>query len=129
MPEAAAPPPAPEAVAAAAPPPPAAAPGLAWPFALPGFAPAAAPRLTLSNFTYDRAHVEAAVTTTPDCAAGAAPPVEFDLAYNGTRVITPPTGSDVCWRRDVSEGAGAGPQWSRWNRAYLSSGQSVDSRL
>jgi hypothetical protein len=96
---------------------------------LPPFAATAPPRLTLSNFTYDRAHVEAAIATSPDCDAAAAPPVEFDLAYNGTRVITAPAGSDVCWRRDVAGQAGAGPQWSRWNRAYLSSGQSVDSRL
>jgi hypothetical protein len=140
-PEAAAPPPAPppppEATAAAAPPPAAAASGFAfplpaWPFfvsnqPVPGQLPG--PRLTLSNFSYDRAHVEATITANPDCGADTVSQVEFDLAYNGTRVIQPPTGDDVCWRRDVPTDGAAGPQWSRWNRAFLSAGQSVDSRL
>lgn len=83
------------------------------------FAEPALPRLTLSNFSYDQAHVEATVTAVPDCAA-AAPTMEFDLAYNGTRVIEAPAGSDVCWRRAGSP---------RWNRAFLSAGRSIDSRL
>jgi hypothetical protein len=87
------------------------------------------PRLTLSNFSYDRAHVEATVTGNPDCAAEPVSQVEFDLAYNGTRVIQPPTGDDVCWRRDMAKDGAGGPQWSGWNRASLSAGQSVDSRL
>ena len=85
--------------------------------------------LTLSNFSYDRAHVEAAITSDPDCDSGTVSRVEFDLAYNGTRVIAPPAGDDVCWRRDMSTNGAGGSQWSRWNRAYLSVGQSVDSRL
>jgi len=129
-----APPPPPEPAIAAAPPPsppqeappplPAAevavaAPAPASPFTLPMFAEPALPRLTLSNFSYDQAHVEATVTAVPDCAA-AAPTMEFDLAYNGTRVIEAPAGSDVCWRRAGSP---------RWNRAFLSAGRSIDSRL
>jgi hypothetical protein len=135
--EAAAAPPPPEAVAAAAAPPPSAAapePGFAfpWPFfasnqPVPGQLPG--PRLTLSNFSYDRAHVEATITANPDCGADTVSRVEFDLAYNGTRVIAPPTGDDVCWRRDLSKDGSAGPEWSRWNRAFLSAGQSVGSRL
>lgn len=127
----------PEAAAAAAPPPGAPAPGFpfalpAWPFSasnqwVPGQLPA--PRLTLSNFSYDRAHVEATVTANPDCGADTVSRVEFDLAYNGTRVIQPPAGDDVCWRRDTATDAAGAPQWSRWNRAFLSAGRSVDSRL
>lgn len=125
-------PPPPEAVAAAAPPP---ATGFAFPFAwpffvsnqpVPGLLPG--PRLTLSNFSYDRAHVEMTVTANPDCGA-AVSQVEFDLAYNGTRTIQPPIGTDVCWRRDMAADGTGGPRWSRWNRAFLSAGQSVDSRL
>jgi hypothetical protein len=131
------PPPPPPVVAATAPPPPPPAPGFpfalpAWPFfvsnqPVPGQLPG--PRLTLSNFSYDRARVEATVTASPDCGAGAVSRVEFDLAYNGTRVIEPPIGDDVCWRRDMATDRATGPQWSRWNRAFLSAGQSVDSRL
>lgn len=130
-------PPPPEATVAAAPPapPPASGFGFAlppWPFfasnlPVPGQLPG--PRLTLSNFSYDRAHVEAAITSNPDCDTDTVSRVEFDLAYNGTRVIEPPAGDDVCWRRDTSTNGAGGPQWSRWNRAYLSAGQSVDSRL
>lgn len=87
------------------------------------------PRLTLSNFSYDRTRVEATVTANPDCGADTVSRVEFDLAYNGTRVIQPPVGEDVCWRRDTATDGAGGPQWSRWNRAFLSAGQSVDSRL
>ena len=93
------------------------------------------PRLTLSNFSFDSAHVEAAVTANPDCGArdtGVVTTMEFDLGYNGTRVIEAPAGSDVCWRRDLTGTQAASPtgqHWSRWNRAYLSAGRSVDSRL
>ncbi len=133
--EAAAAPPPPEAVTAAAPPPEAPASGFAFPFAWPFFVSSQAPlglpgpRLTLSNFSYDRARVEATVTANPDCGADAVSRVEFDLAYNGTRVIQPPAGEDVCWRRDTATDGAGGPQWSRWNRAFLSAGQSVASRL
>jgi hypothetical protein len=129
------PPPPPEAVAAAAPPPEAPAFGFAfpaWPFfasnqPVPGQLPG--PRLTLSNFSYDRAHVEMTVTANPDCGADTVSQVEFDLAYNGTRVIQPPVGADVCWRRDMAADGTGGPQWSHWNRAFLSVGRSVDARL
>jgi len=129
--------PTPPAEAAAAPPPSAPpASGFSFPFPWPFFVSGQpvpgqlpGPRLTLSNFSYDRAHVEATVTANPDCGADAVSRVEFDLAYNGTRVIQPPAGDDVCWRRDTATGGAAGPQWSRWNRAFLSAGRSVDSRL
>jgi len=93
------------------------------------------PRLTLSNFSYDRAHVETVVTANADCDArdaGVFTAGEFDLAYNGTRIIEAPTGNDVCWRRDLAADQGAGtaaPKWSRWSRAYLSVGRSIDSGL
>jgi hypothetical protein len=132
-PEIASPPPP---VAAAAPPPATPASVLAFPFSWPffvsgGFVPGQlpGPRLTLSNFSYDRARVEAAVTASSDCGADVVSRVEFDLAYNGTRVIQPPAGDDVCWRRDTAADRAGVPQWSRWNRAFLSAGQSVDSRL
>lgn len=93
------------------------------------------PRLTLSNFSYDRAHVEAVVTANSDCDArdaGFYATSQFELTYNGTRVIEVPVGDDVCWRRDLASGEGAGmaaPSWSRWSRAYLSSGRSIELRL
>ena len=125
-------------VAANAPPPPGAAPAATnWVGAfLATFGPQhpSPSRLTLSNFRYGHAYVEAVVTSDPDCARRDARVVaesDFDLPYNGTRVIEAPAGADVCWRRDLAagHGPGAAPNWSPWNRAYLSAVRSVDSRL
>src|SRR5436305_8437524 len=91
-------------------------------------------RLTLSNFSYDLARVEALVTPYPDCEVrvGMAA-ANFDLPLNGTRVIDAPAGADVCWRRIVppleEATSPAVPRAIPWNRAYTSSGRVVDSHL
>ena len=108
---------------------------LAWLFSpiLPVAPPAG--RLTLSNFSFDNARVEAVITGAPDCAVHeGTTSSNFVLPLNGTRVIQSVPGADVCWRRAIEPGrnAGAAPSalgWTEWNRAFLSSGRSVDSRL
>jgi len=135
-----APPPPPAAVAPAPVPPPLvlAAPAPA-PFPFAPFAGLAGPpspgRLTLSNFSFDTAHVEAVVTAAPDCAVREGTMASaFVLPLNGTRVIEAAPGADVCWRRAIDPRTAAGappstPGWTEWNRAFLSSGRSVDSQL
>ncbi len=92
-------------------------------------------RLTLSNFTFEDAHVEAAITGSADCAVREGTTISnFVLPINGTRVIETPPGSDVCWRRAIEPGKAPGaaastPGWTQWHRAFLSSGRSVDSQL
>ena len=92
-------------------------------------------RLTLSNYSFDNAHVQTVVTLYPDCAVHEGTLAsEFTLPLNGTRIVETAPGSDVCWRRAVPPGQLAGPPptepgWSEWNRAYTSSGRPVDSRL
>ena len=89
----------------------------------------------LSNFTYENARVEAVITSAPDCAAPAAAPTsDFVLPLNGTRVIESVPGADICWRRALppepaSGAAPAPPGWTEWNRAFVSSGRSIDSQL
>jgi hypothetical protein len=148
--ELAAPPPMPAPIALIAPSPPAAvvpAPPppvvVAAPAAFPFvpfagfFGPPPPGRLTLSNFTYDNAHVEAVITGAPDCAvpAGTAP-IGFVLPLNGTRIIEALPGADICWRRAIEAeaetapgAAPAMPGWTGWNRVFLSSGRSIDSQL
>lgn len=92
-------------------------------------------RLNLSNFTFDKASVEAVVTTAPDCAVPPnAPRLRFVLPLNATRVIDAPAGADICWRREAvrSTSRGAMPNtapWTDWSRAYLSTGRVIDARL
>ncbi len=137
-------PPSPGEVAAPSPPPPgqitAPAPfvlaPLAWLFApvlLP--TPPPAGRLTLSNFSFPNAHVQAVITGYPDCAVrdGTAAS-DFVLPLNGTRVIDAAPGADVCWRRALEPGPAQAtppsvPGWTEWNRVYTSSGRSIDTRL
>ena len=96
--------------------------------------PAQPGHLILSNFSYDRAHVEALVTPYPDCELrkGTASS-HFLLPLNGTWVADTPAGSDVCWRRELPADTAANPlraeRWTGWNRAFLSSGRVVDSQL
>ncbi|HVC55626.1 MAG TPA: hypothetical protein VND95_06700 [Stellaceae bacterium] len=92
-------------------------------------------RLTLSNFSYDSARVETVVTPFPDCAPrpGTATS-DFALPLNGTRIIAPPPGADVCWRRALGAATAVGappstPGWSEWSRAFTSSGHAIDERL
>lgn len=135
------PPPPPAEVASPSPAPPAApvfyAPNpLAFLFAPLG--PAGPPppgRLTLNNFSFDHARVQAVITSYPDCAVheGIATS-DFVLPLNGTRVIEAAPGTDVCWRREIEPGTVQGvapstPGWTEWNRVFLSSAGVVDSRL
>jgi hypothetical protein len=82
--------------------------------------------LTLSNFRFDHANVEAVATANPDCNAGdpGAAPLDFILPFKGTRVIEAPLAADICWRRQVGPG-----QWGEWHRAFTASGRSIDSEL
>ena len=92
-------------------------------------------RLTLSNYSFDSAHVQTVVTASPDCAAAeGTAPGDFVLPINGTRVIEAAPGSDVCWRRAIKPETAPGaasspPKWTEWKRAFLSSGRSVDAQL
>ncbi len=92
-------------------------------------------RLTLSNFSVDSAHVQTVITGSPDCAAAVGTaPSDFVLPLNGTRIIEGAPGSDVCWRRAIEPETAPGtapspPKWTEWNRAFLSSGRSVDAQL
>jgi hypothetical protein len=100
--------------------------------------PAAPPppgRLTLSNFSFDHAHVQALITPYPDCAAHEGTLTsDFVMPLNGTRVIEAAPGTDVCWRREIAPGTepGAAPStagWTEWNREFVAVAGSVDSRL
>lgn len=83
-------------------------------------------QLTLSNYRFDHASIEAVIASGPECDAGAAPApaTDFDLPYNGSRVIVAAPRTDICWRRQLADG-----RWSDWNRAFTASGRFVDSQL
>jgi hypothetical protein len=132
--------PGPPPVAVAPGPPPAPAPfvlaPLAWLFApIMGPAPPPSGRLTLNNFSFEHARVQTLITPYPDCTVreGTATS-DFELPLNGTRIIVAAPGSDVCWRRQIASGTAQGvapstPGWTEWNRVFLTSVPSVDSRL
>jgi hypothetical protein len=137
LPAAEAPPsaPAPAVVAVASPPPPAATLTLAG---LPDFVSLVLPqiplppgRLTLSNFSFRLADVEAIVTAYPDCSLHPGMvPTDFKLPLNSTWVITAPPGMDVCWRSSLPPTPEAPkPVWTEWNRDYTGQGRSIDTRL
>jgi hypothetical protein len=96
-------------------------------------------RLTLSNFSYDTARVQAVLTDRADCAvADPAAAADFVMPLNATRIIPTPAGVDVCWRREVPATASsqvvrgpapAMPGWADWNRSYTGSGRFIDARL
>jgi hypothetical protein len=100
-----------------------------WPVSAP---PA---RLTLSNFSYDSAHVQAVLTASPDCTPLPGTTLgDFMLPLNATRIIEAGPGTDVCWRRaltaDASQpGSVAAPGWTEWNRVFLSSRPWIDAKL
>lgn len=136
--------PAPVAVAPVPPPAPALAPLPVAAVALPNplawlFQPLAAVpwhgRVTLSNFSYDDAHVQAVITPYADCEVhpGTASS-DFKLPLNGTRIINAVPGNDVCWRRELPPGPQPnGPElvsgWTGWSRVFTSSGNAIDSQL
>ncbi|MBV8776427.1 MAG: hypothetical protein JO258_04445 [Alphaproteobacteria bacterium] len=80
-------------------------------------------QLTLSNYRFDRAAVQALVTSTPDCDA-AEPAMLFELPFKGTRVIPAAPGTDICWRRALPGGP-----WTPWSRAFTAAGRAVASQL
>ena len=92
-------------------------------------------RLTLSNFTFDTAQIQAIVTPFADCGLhDGITATDFMLPLNGTRIINAPVGSDVCWRRAVGPGARPGgapgePGWTEWSRIFTSTGALVDAQL
>jgi hypothetical protein len=83
-------------------------------------------RLTLSNYRFDSAAVEAMLTAAPDCTAPdpSMAVTAFELPFKGTRVIEAAPATDICWRRKV-----AGSPWTDWNRAYTATGRVIDSQL
>ncbi len=96
--------------------------------------PARPGHLILSNFAYNRAHVEAIVTPYADCELREGTTTShFLLPLNSTWVADTPAGSDVCWRRELPSDTATdplrAPRWTGWNRAFLSSGRLVDSQL
>jgi hypothetical protein len=83
-------------------------------------------QLTLSNYRFDHASVEAVVTAAPDCSPAdpSAAATAFDLPFKGTRVLVAAPNADICWRRQV-----AGGLWTDWSRAVTGSGRFIDERL
>jgi hypothetical protein len=82
--------------------------------------------LTLSNYRFEHAAVEAVATAAPDCGAPdpSMPVTAFDLPFKGTRVVEAAPAADICWRRQVGGG-----QWTDWNRVYTASGRFIDVQL
>lgn len=119
-------------------PPPAPVATVAYPAGVPDFVALLLPaiplppgRLTLSNYSFPLADVEAVITPYPDCALHPGiVPVDFKIPLNGTWVIPAAPGSDVCWRRSLPPTAAAPkPVWTPWNRDYTGTGRAIDSRL
>ena len=83
-------------------------------------------QLTISNYRFTDASVQAVMATGPDCAPAdpSVPPTAFDLPFKGSRVIAAAPSADVCWRRQLTSG-----QWTDWNRAFTASGRYVDAQL
>ena len=89
-------------------------------------------RLLLSNPDFPLVNVEAVVTANPDCdarEAGYVSTLEFTMPNNATKLIDAPPGADVCWRRDRNPGRAAAGRWSRWDRAFLVPGRTIDATL
>ncbi len=83
-------------------------------------------QLTLTNYRFDHAAIQAVVAVGPDCAPvdPSVPATAFDLPFKGSRVLVAAPNTDICWRRQV-----AGGPWTEWNRAYTASGKFIDTRL
>ena len=91
--------------------------------------------MTLSNFNYDDAHVQAVITPYADCEPrpGTASS-DFAIPLNGTRIIAAVPGADVCWRRALPRARRrAAPSWYPAGPggagSSTSSGRAIDSRL
>jgi hypothetical protein len=89
-------------------------------------------RLLLSNPNFPLINVEAVITANPDCEArdaGYFSTLEFTMPNNATKFIESPPGADVCWRSDRNPGRPVPGRWSRWDRAYLVPGKTIDATL
>ena len=89
-------------------------------------------RLLLSNPDFPLVNVEAVVTANPDCdarEAGYVSTLEFTMPNSATKFIDAPPGADVCWRSDRNPGRPVPGRWSRWGRAYLVPGRTIDATL
>src|SRR5262249_55252365 len=89
-------------------------------------------RLLLSNPDFPLITVEAVITPNPDCEARAGRYVSSPrvlMPNNSTRFIDAPPGADVCWRRDRNPGRPVPGRWSRWDRAFLVPGRTIDQTL
>jgi hypothetical protein len=89
-------------------------------------------RLLLSNPDFPLINVEAVITANPDCEArdsGYVSTLVFTMPNNATKLIDAPPGADVCWRRDRNPGRAAAGRWSRWDRAFLVPGRTIDATL
>jgi hypothetical protein len=107
---------------------------LAWMFASPPPGPWHG-RVTLSNFSYEDAHVQTVITPYADCEVHpGATSNDYELPLNGTRIVAARPGSDICWRRELPPGpTPAGTQlvsgWTGWSRVFTASGSAIDSQL
>jgi len=83
-------------------------------------------QLTLSNYRFDQAPIEAVMAAGPDCAATdpSTPATDFVLLFKGTRVLVAAPNTDICWRRQLANG-----QWTDWNRAFTASGRFIDNQI
>ena len=83
-------------------------------------------RLTLSNYRFDHANVQAVMSAGPDCtpADPSTSATAFDLPFKGSRVLVAAPNVDICWRRQVASG-----QWTEWNRAFTGTGRFIDTQL
>jgi hypothetical protein len=82
-------------------------------------------QLTLSNYRFGQAPIQAVVATGPDCAVDpSTPATNFVLLFKGTRVLVATPNADICWRRRLADG-----QWTDWNRAFTASGRFIDAQI
>ena len=83
-------------------------------------------QLTLSNYRFDHAAIEAVMAPGPDCTPvdPSVPLTAFDLPFKGARTLVAAPNVDICWRRQV-----AGGPWTDWNRAFTAGGRFIDSQL
>jgi hypothetical protein len=89
-------------------------------------------RLQLNNPSFGLINVEAVITANSDCAArddGYVSTLEFTMPNNSTKFIEAPPGADICWRSDRNPGRPVPGRWSRWDRAFLVPGGTVNGRL
>ena len=88
--------------------------------------------LVLKNPYWDRAHVEAVITTREDCnsrAKGYVKTEHFVMKKGETRAIVAPHDETICWRHDRNPNYPSPGAWSGWSRAELYPGQKKKTDL